>query len=180
MNCVNHPDRPQAYKTKPLCKSCYNYQCANLTKEKNQRRNATPAAKERKHRWLKKQYPDWTKDQHRYRRYGITKADYEAMLAKQGNRCKVCLCLFKEKRPHIDHDHKTGKVRALLCGLCNSALGMVGDSEFKLARLLAYLRWAGSISPAALEPWALADFVDLREANFLPSNGESPSSSEQS
>jgi hypothetical protein len=57
------------------------------------------------------------------RRYGITNADYEAMLARQNGVCAIC----KSKRPGeklcVDHCHICKKVRRLLCGGCNLGLG---------------------------------------------------------
>ena len=44
------------------------------------------------------------------------------------------------KRLHIDHDHKTGEIRGLLCIKCNRALGLVGDNIDTLANLIKYLR----------------------------------------
>ena len=45
--------------------------------------------------------------------------DYDAMLAAQGGVCAICGNPPKTRRLHIDHDHKTGKVRGLLCFQCN-------------------------------------------------------------
>jgi hypothetical protein len=43
---------------------------------------------------------------------------------------------------HVDHDHTTGEVRALLCSGCNSAMGMLKDDLYRMQALLAYrLRW---------------------------------------
>lgn len=61
-------------------------------------------------------------------RYGVGVADYDRMLKEQGGVCKIC----KRDKPSrnekfrfysIDHCHKTGKVRGLLCAKCNGALG---------------------------------------------------------
>ena len=55
--------------------------------------------------------------------YGITSQEYEHILALQGGVCKVCAGLTKTgKRLFVDHDHRTGKVRALLCDVCNTTL----------------------------------------------------------
>ena len=43
------------------------------------------------------------------------------------------------KVPHVDHDHITGKVRGLLCGSCNRALGLIKDNLETLVRLQKYL-----------------------------------------
>lgn len=56
------------------------------------------------------------------RAHGITVEQYEAMLAKQGGKCAMCHRPFR-RTPHIDHCHKTGRVRGLLCAGCNVAVG---------------------------------------------------------
>jgi Recombination endonuclease VII len=64
------------------------------------------------------------------RTYGLTEADWDAFLLRQGNRCAVCRTGKpggRGERWHIDHDHVTGQVRGLLCGKCNSAIGMLQD-----------------------------------------------------
>jgi hypothetical protein len=53
---------------------------------------------------------------------GVSDADYEALLAAQGGGCAICGNPPKTRRLHVDHDHKTGKVRGLLCHRCNRAL----------------------------------------------------------
>jgi hypothetical protein len=55
--------------------------------------------------------------------YGITVAEYEQMLAHQGGVCYLCSNPPKTKRLSVDHDHKTGAVRGLLCYRCNLRLG---------------------------------------------------------
>lgn len=59
-------------------------------------------------------------DRDRYLRrvYGITEDEFEALVADAGNRCPVCLKPFT-KTPVVDHDHKTGVVRGVLCVACN-------------------------------------------------------------
>ena len=47
---------------------------------------------------------------------------------------------IKRERGHIDHDHKTGKVRDILCGLCNKGLGQFSDSIEKLQNAIKYLQ----------------------------------------
>ncbi len=73
------------------------------------------------------------------RDYGITHAQYVEMEIAQDGRCAIC-----HKRPaghlHIDHDHATGKVRGLLCGNCNTALGLLQDEPHLLDRAAEYLR----------------------------------------
>lgn len=83
------------------------------------------------------------KDSHLYRTYGITLADYSAMLNAQCGKCAIC----KRSDPnhqkhnfyHVDHCHITGKVRGLLCSTCNVALGGFGDDCATLRAALVYL-----------------------------------------
>jgi len=56
------------------------------------------------------------------RKYGLTYAAYEAMLKKHGNKCWICSRPPKKLAHNIDHDHKTGQVRGLLCFFCNKFL----------------------------------------------------------
>ena len=64
----------------------------------------------------------------RIRMYGIDVPDYERILEEQGGGCYICGKQPEPKRAlDIDHDHKTGKVRGLLCSNHNRGLGMLGD-----------------------------------------------------
>src|SRR5581483_6875112 len=51
-------------------------------------------------------------------KYGLTPEQYRAMLTDQRGCCKICGRVFK-RTPNIDHDHATGRVRGLLCFICN-------------------------------------------------------------
>lgn len=59
-------------------------------------------------------------------RYGISLQQFEEMKAAQLGCCAICEQVMNP--PCVDHDHKTGKVRALLCSGCNTALGGLRDS----------------------------------------------------
>ena len=72
-------------------------------------------------------------------RYGITFADYDAMLMKQDGRCAICRKPPKGRYLHVDHDHETGAVRGLLCARCNTALGHINDDKNRLLGLIEYL-----------------------------------------
>jgi hypothetical protein len=81
------------------------------------------------------------------RRYGITEADYQRMLAAQDGRCAICRTneppKHKDgspKRWHVDHDHLTGVVRGLLCRSCNNGLGHFRDSAHLLMAALTYVK----------------------------------------
>jgi len=76
-----------------------------------------------------------TREYHLRRRYGITMAEVDAMIADQGGMCAVC----SGKPEHVDHDHKTSRVRGILCFNCNQALGNVRDNPEVLQGLIDYL-----------------------------------------
>ena len=74
--------------------------------------------------------------------YGITVEEYEEIAAHQNHVCWICREEEKTKRRrlHVDHDHKTGEIRGLLCVKCNSGLGGFRDSPELLERAIEYLR----------------------------------------
>ena len=52
----------------------------------------------------------------------LAPGEYETLLEGQGGGCAICGATPKTRRLHVDHDHKTGQVRGLLCFRCNNAL----------------------------------------------------------
>lgn len=68
--------------------------------------------------------------------YGLTEKEYNDLLDRQGHKCALCR---KEKRLQVDHCHKTGKVRGLLCSSCNTGIGRLGDDVDGLKAAIAYL-----------------------------------------
>ena len=73
--------------------------------------------------------------------YHITAETYYKMLAKQGGKCAICK--RKPVRLCIDHNHKTGKVRGLLCPRCNSSLGLIDLLGRRgMLVLFRYLGWS--------------------------------------
>lgn len=72
-------------------------------------------------------------------RFGISLDEVEALVAAQGGRCAICnevprgvLC--------VDHCHRNGRVRGLLCRKCNMGIGLLRDDPELLAQAAAYLR----------------------------------------
>lgn len=80
--------------------------------------------------------------QKRLIRYDLSHEDFLKLLASQEYKCSICLREEKSLsiRLSIDHDHKTNKVRGLLCNRCNSMLGLAQDSEKILYKAIQYLR----------------------------------------
>ena len=83
-------------------------------------------------------------------RYGMTVADYDLMLEAQGGVCAICEAAPNSPRNAskgrlcLDHDHRTGTPRSLLCSACNSALGYLDDNPELLMKAANYLRLAGN------------------------------------
>ena len=71
-------------------------------------------------------------------RYGISRADYAALLARQGGVCAIC-GKPPEKTLCVDHCHSTGRIRGLLCRKCNFGLGCYAEDQAALVAALAYL-----------------------------------------
>lgn len=77
------------------------------------------------------------------RRYGLSVERYQQLFKKQRGRCAICRHPFGKGRrygPHVDHDHRTHRVRGLLCTSCNQGLGRFGDDAARLAAAARYLR----------------------------------------
>lgn len=78
------------------------------------------------------------------RRYGLTREDVDALHESQGGLCAICGCDGAKHatftRLVIDHCHETEKVRGLLCGPCNSAIGLLKDSPEIALAAAAYLQ----------------------------------------
>jgi len=70
-------------------------------------------------------------------KYGFSRREHEALKSFQENRCAICSA---PKRLYVDHNHATDRVRGLLCGACNSALGLFKDSVPSLEKAVAYLQ----------------------------------------
>ncbi len=147
--CKNHPDRP--IKSKGLCRSCYEKQLIESNPEYKRRQ------RENSHRWHLKHKERDTLYLKSYREknpqdssqkyfstilrvHKITREQYEKMVSDCKNCCMLCnRPPHKGKRLHLDHDHKTGKVRGLLCTRCNWYLHTVEKDPEILERIKTYI-----------------------------------------
>ena len=79
-------------------------------------------------------------------RYGITGPEREILLESQSGKCKLCSQPVQfngtanQYSGCIDHDHKTGRVRGILCGNCNTWVGFLVNRNISLDDLREYLR----------------------------------------
>lgn len=105
--------------------------------------------------WQKANLVQHDRSQHSYRlrrQYGLTPQDVDRMNEERAFRCDICRTECEkregvrggrgEKRAkilHIDHCHRTGIVRGLLCSRCNTGLGLLRDDPALLLRAIEYL-----------------------------------------
>lgn len=89
--------------------------------------------------WRKKVGPDGLKKQRLRIRFKISLEDYQKMEREQNFLCAICEG-EDDRSLAVDHDHKTGKIRGLLCHNCNLALGNAKDSPEILMKMIKYLK----------------------------------------
>jgi hypothetical protein len=74
------------------------------------------------------------------RKYKIGLEDFIALFSKCAGKCDICGDPLSQKNYSIDHNHKTNKVRGILCRNCNTSLGLLKDSPSIIAEALKYLK----------------------------------------
>ena len=108
----------------------YKHQCRECINARRKRNGRYGETQEQRRKWSLA------------KTHGITPEDYDGLLAKQNGTCAICfsfpLC-GPGRRLHIDHDHKTGVIRGLLCSRCNTALGLMKDSSERILSAAVYL-----------------------------------------
>lgn len=115
---------------------------------RNNQRRAVYASDETVREKARKQANEWQKNNpdkrldQSLKKYGITKADFDRMLAEQGGGCAICKRTKSVEgwRMHVDHCHETGVVRGILCSSCNLGIGKFSDDPDRLEAAAAYLR----------------------------------------
>lgn len=67
---------------------------------------------------------EWLRDRNLKKAYGITLGEWEEKFKEQGSCCAICRSTkCSGHNWHTDHNHRTGAIRSILCGKCNTALG---------------------------------------------------------
>lgn len=146
------------YKTCRYCKSTLNLN--SFHKKKSGEHGVTARCKPCMAKWQKEYYSEENKKkrlerqsspkyqlyirQYRLKKYyNISLDDYDLMLKDQNNKCAICLGNPKgspsNKYFAVDHCHKTGKIRQLLCGTCNTILGSVNENIDILKSMISYI-----------------------------------------
>jgi len=134
---------PQDFVKRPETKAGIRNQCKtchNKNSSKNYVKNLEHNRK--RARDLSERYKDKAANRRLKRLFSISLSEYNNILVEQDFKCKICerpASDFKI-RLHIDHCHKTGKIRGLLCYTCNSGLGYLKDSISLLFKAIFYLK----------------------------------------
>jgi hypothetical protein len=105
---------------------------------RSERNKQSAAWREKNPKRKKKAYRRW----HVKSKYGLDLEQYDEMFAKQDGCCAICgVSQSQQKHPLcVDHCHRTGKVRALLCRNCNFGLGQFKDSPELLKIAAKYIK----------------------------------------
>lgn len=139
-----HPGR--VHMAKGLCASCYNRSRYNKLQQKEYNKayriknKAALDLYDANRRVTRRDFMEQCRRKHTLKKYGITIAQYAAMLDMQGGVCAICGVTPKKRRLAVDHNHKTKQVRGLLCTQCNRGLGWFRDAEAHLLKAAAYIR----------------------------------------
>lgn len=91
----------------------------------------------------------------RLRTFGITIEDYKQMNEEQGGKCAICGSEIGDamgNRLYVDHNHKTGKVRGLLCSDCNFGIGKFRDSPELMKKAIRYLEESNATDSDLVRP----------------------------
>lgn len=94
------------------------------------------------HTWCKECSDRRTVENGRKRVQGVSPEEVEAMIAAQNGRCAICcddILAVVKRAPSVDHCHKSGVVRGVLCNRCNSVIGYAKDSVDVLRSAIMYL-----------------------------------------
>lgn len=125
-----YPDKHNSSGYKSWCKTC-NYKSVRAYYKKN------PDVRKKQHKW-----------ENLRRKFRMSQERYERHLKAIGGRCEICGSLLEtlgrkgSRALHVDHDHKTDRVRGFLCSQCNRGLGYFGDSIEGLMAAVTYLKIA--------------------------------------
>lgn len=75
------------------------------------------------------------------RTWGISLAEFTALLDGQDGRCAICGTKNPGKKGFaIDHDHSTGRIRGVLCRGCNTGIGLLGESVDTMISAIEYIK----------------------------------------
>ena len=132
-----------------VCSKCkLNKEKSDFKIDKRVKSGLSAACKKCLYSYRADNYDKWRKTEknREMKKYGITLEIFNKMLKEQDGKCAICLeDNSKQNRSlHVDHNHKTGEVRQLLCSNCNTALGKIEPRPELLDAFKEYLIRHGS------------------------------------
>lgn len=136
-NRLRYQDWPEARK-KAQCKYARAYRATHLKQMRENERKYRAAHSEQmreRFRLYRATYPERV----RFTRTGVTAVEYARLVEARAGKCAICENPPDASGLCIDHSHKTGKVRDLLCKDCNLMLGRSYDNPEVLRRAASYL-----------------------------------------
>jgi Recombination endonuclease VII len=135
-----HKNRLKSDGLQTRCRNCYRDWYNQRYEESSEFRD-----KRKNHfrEFYQEKYPERRQrqnDDKMFRKYGMTRKEFDAMSKAQDDLCAICKRFPEGKtRLSVDHCHKTLKVRGLLCDKCNIGIGMFQDDPQLLAAAIRYL-----------------------------------------
>lgn len=123
-----YPHRRMKSGLQPQCRACsreWHRQRPDYIREKNKQ--------------FKLKYPEYHRDWHRRRKFGVEPSQINAIRDSQDGLCAGCLRDLAVNKECVDHCHDTGRIRGLLCNDCNVSIGILGDNPETLRRLADYI-----------------------------------------
>ncbi len=138
--CLGRKPTSQFYKCKSWKDGYYPYckECTKDVRKKAYRRNKDKI-KTRCKKWYQQNSEKVWRQRLIYK-YGITSEWYEQTLNEQNQCCAICGAKAFERRMAVDHCHKKGNLRGILCANCNVLLGLAGDDIELLEQAVNYLK----------------------------------------
>jgi lipopolysaccharide biosynthesis glycosyltransferase len=129
------------------CNVCKSFLAVEMFHTDNSRKDGytsycKPCKLEKNREWREKNPKSYKMSQRRQRRkreYGVSDEDYSNMLIAQSDCCAICKVSIGWEAA-VDHCHKTGKVRGLLCNTCNTGIGMLKDDVEVIQNAVYYLK----------------------------------------
>lgn len=144
-SACEHTDKPDW--GRGLCKNCYDkwLKANNPEYAERQRANCREWHSKNREHVNRRSRAYWAQPGVRRRKalaqYGMSLEDYDKMLRRQDGVCAICKKPPQNGRNlHVDHCHKEGHVRGLLCFRCNYGLSFFSEEPDRLTRASRYLR----------------------------------------
>lgn len=119
----------------PRCKVCYNAHYISKWHKKDDLDKRKELFKRKE-----KYNSDWFKSYRLATKYNLTVEQFQQMQADQDGKCAICITPITGSAVRVDHCHKTGKTRDLLCHNCNTLLGHAKDDVNILKNAIEYLK----------------------------------------